>query len=85
MGVANEVGLVDELVAPEQVTERAVEYLEGLLALPPVAMNRTRLVGKARLIEALGESDDVERTTADWFSEETQSAMKALVENLRKD
>ena len=41
-------------------------------------------VGKARLIEALDDSDDVERTTADWFSDETQTAMQALVDSLKK-
>jgi len=78
------VGLVDELVPAEQVGARALEYLEALLRLPPVAMNRTRLTGKADLLAALESADDVERTTADWFSDETQAAMEALVSSLSK-
>ena len=82
---AARIGLVDELVAPEQVLPRALEWLGGLLALPPVAMNRTRLAGKGRLIDALQTADDVDETTADWFSDETQAAMHQLVESLKKD
>jgi len=78
------IGLVDELVPAEQVGSRSLEYLESLLRLPPIAMNRTRLTGKADLLAALESGDDVERTTADWFSEETQAAMQALVDNLSK-
>ena len=84
MEVALSIGLVDELVPPEQVVERSLGYLEGLLALPPIAMNRTRLLGKVQLIAALEHADDVERVTADWFSDETQAAMQVLVESLKK-
>jgi len=58
------------------------QYLQGLLALPPIAMNATRLDGKAHLIDVLEESDDVDRTTAAWFSDETQAAMQRLVDSL---
>lgn len=84
MDEAYAVGLMDELVPAEQVGARSLEYLESLLRLPPIAMNRTRLTGKADLLGALESSDDVERTTNDWFSEETQAAMRALVESLSK-
>jgi len=85
MEQALEIGLVDELVAPESLEERTLEYLNGLLELPPIAMNATRLDGKAHLIDVLEESDDVERTTAAWFSDETQTAMQRLVDSLTKD
>jgi enoyl-CoA hydratase/carnithine racemase len=84
MEQALEIGLVDEIVAPESLEERALEYLHGLLELPPIAMNATRLDGKAHLLEVLEGSDDVERTTAAWFSDETQTAMQQLVESLTK-
>jgi len=84
MEEAHAFGLVDELVPVEQVNARAVEYLESLLGLPPIAMNRTRLTAKADLLAALESADDVERTTEDWFSDETQAAMQALVANLKK-
>ena len=81
---AHDIGLVDELVPVEQVVTRAVEYADSLLQLPPIAMNRTRMVGKAALLEALQDDSDVGSTTEDWFSAETQAAMTALVESLKK-
>jgi 3,2-trans-enoyl-CoA isomerase len=82
MEQALEIGLIDEIVAPELLEERAIEYLQGLLALPPIAMNATRLDGKAHLLDVLAESDDVDRTTTAWFSDETQAAMQRLVDSL---
>ena len=84
MSQAAEIGLVDELVPQEQVLDRSIEFLQGLLKMPPIAMNRTRLEGKSDLIEYLEDSDDVTRTTESWFSDETQAAMQALVESLSK-
>jgi 3,2-trans-enoyl-CoA isomerase len=83
MEEALEIGLVDELVANDELAGRAQEWLTSLLALPPIAMNKTRLACKAGLIEALESADDVERTTESWFSDETQAAMTQLVENLK--
>lgn len=85
MTQACEIGLVDELVPAEQLEQRALEYLDGLLSLPPIAMNSTRLNAKADIIEMLENSEDVDLTTAAWFSDETQTAMTRLVESLRKD
>ncbi|MDH3978488.1 MAG: enoyl-CoA hydratase/isomerase family protein [Gammaproteobacteria bacterium] len=84
MTQALEIGLVDELVPVGQLEQRALEYLDGLLRLPPVAMNSTRLNAKAGIIEMLERSQDVDLTTAAWFSDETQTAMKRLVESLKK-
>jgi 3,2-trans-enoyl-CoA isomerase len=78
------IGLVDERVPPGDVIKRSLEWLRGLLELPPVAMNRTRLAGKSRLIHMLNQARDVDQVTEDWFSEETQAAMRALVESLKK-
>jgi len=85
MQEALRLGFVDELVMPEQLTDRALEWLRTLLALPPIAMNRTRLLGKARLIEALEVAPDVAQVTDDWFSPETQAAMRRLVDSLKKN
>ncbi|MFW2404076.1 MAG: enoyl-CoA hydratase/isomerase family protein [Gammaproteobacteria bacterium] len=85
MDEAREVGLVDELVPQDQVVPRAIEYLDGLLRLPPIAMNRTRLIGKSQLLDVLADEGDVETTTENWFSDETQDAMQALVKSLKKD
>jgi enoyl-CoA hydratase/carnithine racemase len=83
MDEAFAVGLVDELQDAEHLMSRVVEYLEMLLALPPVAMNRTRLAGKANLISSIELSTDVENITESWFSEETNQALQALVESLK--
>lgn len=75
-------GLVDELVGPDQLLPRARELAAELGALPPVAMNQTRLTGRAALIGSMRASDDVEVATAYWFSDETQAQMRALVARL---
>ena len=78
------VGLLDELVAPEQLLPAALARANELLALPPVAMNTTRLATKARLIEALSSPVDVAAATGWWFSAETQAEMRKLVARLQK-
>jgi len=65
--------------------DRSLEFLDDLLGMPPVAMNTTRLTGKAHLIAALERADDVEITTDAWFSDETQASMQALVKSLKKN
>jgi len=85
MAEALEVGLVDELQPVERVVERSLDYLRGLLRLPPQAMNRTRLIGKAHVLEALEDDAAIDIATDAWFSEETQTAMHALAESLKKD
>lgn len=78
------VGLVDELVAPEALPGAALARCAEYLALPPVAMNTTRLAAKSRLIEALDGADDVTAATGWWFSVETQAEMRRLVDRLAK-
>ena len=78
------VGLLDELVAPEQLLATALARANELLALPPVAMNTTRLATKARLIEALASSGDTVAATGWWFSAETQTEMRKLQARLTK-
>lgn len=79
------IGLVDELAAPERVVERAVEWCGQLLALPPLAMSTTRHLARADLIRLLDEPQEEIGTVADaWFSAETQSVLRAVVERLAK-
>jgi enoyl-CoA hydratase/carnithine racemase len=80
---ALELGLVDELVAPGKAVEAAADWCRTLLALPPQAMNTTRLAAKARLIEGARQNEDYAVAATDhWFSAETQAAMRRLVANL---
>jgi 3,2-trans-enoyl-CoA isomerase len=82
---AHAIGLVDELVAPDRVVERAVEWCNGLLALPPQAMAITRFNARADLVALF---DSPEEELADlvdtWFSEETQGVLRMVVERLTK-
>ncbi len=84
MAEALAIGLVDELAEPDELIPTALARARELLALPPVAMNTTRLAGKARLIEAYGDSSDIATATDWWFSTETQGEMRKLVERLAK-
>ncbi len=84
MNEALAIGLVDELVDAESLMPTALTRARELLALPPVAMNTTRLAGKARLIEAYSNCSDVATATDWWFSTETQTEMRKLVERLAK-
>jgi enoyl-CoA hydratase/carnithine racemase len=76
---AFEIGLVDELIDANAVVSRCKKVAEGLVALPPVAMNATRLAAKADFLDRLGPADDARIATDYWFSDETQLNMKQLV------
>lgn len=78
------IGLVDELVDAESLMPTALIRARELLALPPVAMNTTRLAAKARLIDAYSDCSDVATATDWWFSTETRTEMRKLVERLAK-
>ncbi len=84
MRAALEVGLVDEVVPPEETVARAIEFARSLLELSPQAMNGTRLAARQAVLSGKPESNDVRRMTEGWFSAETQAAMRALVERLGK-
>ncbi len=80
------VGLVDELVALEQVIPHAIAWAEQMLQRPRTAMLKTRSLARRDLQEAFltltpALLDDV---VEQWFSEETQSTMKRLVARLGK-
>jgi hypothetical protein len=64
--------------------EQAREWALRLAALPPLAMNRTRMLARARLAGALHPDADARLATDLWFSPETQAGMRALVERLAK-
>lgn len=85
-GEAREIGLVDELVAPEMVVERALGQARDYVALPRRAMLATRALARRDLAEAFAREERAtwESFVADWYSEETQGALRALVERLKK-
>jgi enoyl-CoA hydratase/carnithine racemase len=85
---ARQVGLVDELAAPGRVVERAVEWCQSLLDLPPKAMAATRRLARADLAAFFANEEKNEEeilgVLGEWFSEETQRMLQELVERLGK-
>ena len=79
-------GLVDEVVPPDQVNERALAWAREMAALPPVALRKTRLIARERLRAPLDRVDEdaLELFMDDWFSAETQEALGALAARLRR-
>jgi enoyl-CoA hydratase/carnithine racemase len=80
-------GLVDEVVAGDQVVARAVEWATTLLARPRAAMLATRRLARAPLLASVAELDThaiIDGMVDQWFSPETQAALRALVARLGK-
>jgi len=83
---ALEIGLVDEVLPLEQVVPRAIAWAENLAKLPPRALFHTRDFTRTPLIEATKalESWTNERMLEVWFSDEAQTALRAMMERLKK-
>lgn len=83
---AKAIGLVDELVAPNEVVQRSVQWLSDHLKMPRQAMLTTRAICRADLIRGFDAPGalDLDRFVQGWFSEETQKTMHALVKRLQK-
>ena len=83
---ARRIGLVDELVPADRVVERAIEWASGILALPPNAVARTRETARADLVRLMEEGLATERglLVDNWFSDETQTTLRAVVERMKK-
>lgn len=78
------VGLVDQVVAPDQVVPTAIAWCREIIALPPSAMSITRRALRAdykTLFDGLS-AGTREEMTATWFSEETQRVLRALMAQL---
>lgn len=80
------IGMVDELAPLDRVVEKALEWANRLIALPPVALARTRQLARADLIRIV--ESHLQGETAmlvdDWYSDETQASMRAVAEKLAK-
>ena len=80
---AASIGLVDEITEPENVVQRAVEWCNSLLALPPHAMSITRRKARADLVALFDRIEsETEEMIEGWWSEETQSTLRAVAERL---
>ena len=83
---ALDVGLVDEIVAPDQVIDRAVDWCRALLALPAQAMAETRRLCRRDLADLFSDPGalDIDSFVNGWFADSTQATLRALVERLGK-
>lgn len=78
-------GLVDEVVSPERVVERAREWCERLLALPQEAMTLTRRAARADLARFFENVEpELQRVIEGWWSPSTQSTLRAVADRLKK-
>jgi Delta3-Delta2-enoyl-CoA isomerase len=79
-------GFVDELTNVDEVTTRALLWLNETLALPAHAMLATRQIARADLLSTYA---DIDRLPIDtfvdaFFHPETQATLQALVARLKK-
>ena len=64
---------------------RAIDWCEGLLALPETAMALSRAMARADLHRVFEENEHgVEKFIDVWFEESSQRALRSLVERLKK-
>jgi enoyl-CoA hydratase len=79
-------GLIDEVVPPEQLLERASQRARELAGAPRAAYAQVKLGWRRPAIEAIERTDDAlaESWLDTWFSDEAQVRLRAVVERLRK-
>jgi enoyl-CoA hydratase/carnithine racemase len=77
-------GLVDELAAPEEVVPSARKWVERQLALPSATLRNTRALVRRELSESFAACDAraLEAFLDEWFGDEAQGALKAVVAKL---
>ncbi len=80
------IGLVDEVVPAEKVIERAVEWGQGMIALPQSSMTATRGQARSDLIKLFehGFANELEDVVDMWWDDDTQATLRSLVERLKK-
>ena len=78
-------GFVDEITGVDQVTQRALHWLDELLALPTHAMLTTRSLARADLAGAYADMDalPLREFTEAFFHPETQVVLQQLVARLK--
>jgi enoyl-CoA hydratase len=78
-------GLLDEIVAPEQLLARACERGRELAKIPTAAYAQVKLGWRRAAVEAIERTHDTlgEQWLDTWFSAEAQGRLRAIVERLR--
>lgn len=79
------IGLVDEVVAPDAVLERALAWCNDVIASPAVGLEETRRACRADLVELLHASRAADMTTlaAAWASPAVQAPLRETLARLR--
>jgi 3,2-trans-enoyl-CoA isomerase len=82
---ALQLGFVDQLCDPGQAEAEAVAWCRNVLALPRQAMLATRAEARRDVAAIFADENalELQRMTDAWFSDETQSTMRALVDRLK--
>jgi enoyl-CoA hydratase/carnithine racemase len=83
---AAHIGLVDELVPADQVVQRALDRCQMFLSLPAQAMSDTRKQARAELTALFAQSLDreIDELMTMWWRPETQTALRAVLQQLEK-
>jgi len=84
---ARDIGLIDELAEdPQNAVTRAIEWCQLHLALPRPAMLLSRKMARADLHGYFSDGSElgVEQFVDIWFSDSTQAALGALVQQLSR-
>ncbi len=78
------IGLVDEIVPADEVVARSIERARAWTQLPQKTLAKTRQLARAEPIAALENVDaaEEERFLDEWFDDECQGALQALVDRL---
>ncbi len=79
-------GFIDELCEVDQVRNRALAWLQELLALPRKAMLETRAMVRSDLAKAFADPErlPIAAFNDGWFHPQTQRALRATVERIQK-
>jgi enoyl-CoA hydratase/carnithine racemase len=80
------IGLIDEVVPPDQVVSRAIAWAEAVIALPHAAMSFTRKQSRADLVGLFDRdlTSEMDKMQEAWWNTETQAALKSVAERLAK-
>lgn len=78
-------GLVDEVVAPEQLLARACEQARELASVPRAAYAQVKLAWRQPTIDAIARTSEAvgDQWLETWFSEAAQVRLRAIAEQLR--
>lgn len=75
---ALQIGLIDEIAAPDAVLGHALQQCQRLLALPAATMNQMRDSFHEEVHRALDNRDAIiDELIENWFSEEAQASLRA--------